>query len=133
MAKFNAAENVPDQYRLQAAAIDQVAQALTNQILALEKSLHPFLIPNTDIQHLPNVPDIGKISAYINNLEIDGIERFQTEKQFFSYCRLVPAADNANRRMHFHSSKDSNKYLKIAFSDAAVHAIQLTIDVHCND
>lgn len=124
VAKFNAAENVPEQYRLQAAAIDHVAQALTDQILALEKSLHPFLIPNTDIQHLLNIPGIGKISAFTIYLEIDGIERFESEKQFFSYCRLVPAADNSNRRMHHHSSKDGNKYLKIAFSDAAVHAIQ---------
>jgi hypothetical protein len=37
---------------------------------------------------------------------------------------LVPAADNSNRSVHHRSSKDGNKYLKIAFSDAAVHAIQ---------
>lgn len=124
IAKFNAPECVPEQYRLQASAIDQVVQSLSEQILVLEKSLHPFLIPNSDIQHLLYVPGIGKLSAFTIYLEIDGIGRFPSEKQFFSYCRLVPAADNSNRKMHHHSSKDGNKYLKIAFSDAAVHAIQ---------
>ncbi len=124
LAKFNAPENIPDSYRFQSDAIDQVVQSLTEQILALEKSLHPLLIPNADIQHLFHVPGIGKISAFTIYLEIDGIERFDSEKHFVSYCRLVPAADNSNRRMHHRSSKDGNKYLKIAFSDAAVHAIQ---------
>ena len=54
----------------------------------------------------------------------DGIERFDSDKKFVSYCRLVPAADNSNRTVHHRSSKDGNKYLKIAFSDAAVHAVQ---------
>jgi transposase len=84
----------------------------------LEKSLHPVLIPNDDIQHLLHIPGIGKLSAFTIYLEIDGIERF------VSYCRLVPAADNSNRHLHHRSSKDGNKYLKIAFSDASVHAIQ---------
>lgn len=124
LAKFNSPENIPDPYRFQSSAIDQVVQSLTTQILALEKSLHGLLVPNSDIQHLLHVPGIGKISAFTIYLEIDGIERFESDKQFFSYCRLVPAADNSNRRTHHRSSKDGNKYLKIAFSDAAVHAIQ---------
>ena len=31
---------------------------------------------------------------------------------------------NSNRTLRHRSSKDGNKYLKIAFSDAAIHAIQ---------
>ena len=58
-------------------------------------------------------------------LELDGIERFEGEKRFFSYCRLVPgAANSSNRHKHKSGSKDGNRYLKIAFSDAAVRAIQ---------
>ncbi|MEW6703111.1 MAG: transposase, partial [Bacteroidota bacterium] len=64
LAKFNLPDNIPASYQVQSAAIDQVVQSLTTQILALEKSLH------------------------------------------------------------HRSSKDGNKYLKIAFCDAAVHAIQ---------
>jgi transposase len=121
-AKFNG--SVPDPYRFQLAALEHTRDCLTEQILELEKSLHPTLIPNDDIQRLLYIPGIGKISAFTIYLEIDGIERFDSDKRFVSYCRLVPAADNSNKTVHHRSSKDGNKYLKIAFSDAAVHAIQ---------
>jgi transposase len=121
-AKFNG--SVPDPYHFQLAVLEHTRDTLSNQILALEKSLHPVLIPNDDIQRLLNIPGIGKLSAFTIYLEIDGIERFDSDKHFVSYCRLVPAANNSNRTVHHRSSKDGNKYLKIAFSDAAVHAIQ---------
>jgi len=120
--KFNGA--VPDPYRFQLAILERTRSMLTEQILQLEQSLHPVLIPNDDIQRLLHVPGIGKLTAFTVYLEIDGIERFVSDKRFVSYCRLVPAAENSNRRQHHRSSKDGNKYLKIAFSDAAVHAIQ---------
>jgi transposase len=121
-AKFNG--SVPDPYRFQQAVLEHTRDTFTDQILALEKSLHPVLIPNDDIQRLLHIPGIGKLSAFTIYLEIDGIERFDSDKKFVSYCRLVPAADNSNRSVHHRSSKDGNKYLKIGFSDAAVHAIQ---------
>ena len=123
IVKFNTSA-VPDPYRFQLSVLHHTQDSFTTEILALEKSLHPVLIPNDDIQHLLGVPGIGKLSAFSIYLEIDGIERFASPKQFFSYCRLVPAADNSNRRLHHRSSKDGNKYLKIAFTEAAVHAIQ---------
>ena len=52
-------------------------------------SLHPYLIPNADIQRLLWVPGIGKVNAFTIYTEIDGINRFLSAKQFFSYCRLV--------------------------------------------
>jgi len=122
--KFNTTTAVPDPYRFQLSVLEHTRNTFTSQILALEKSLHPVLIPNDDIQHLLQVPGIGKLTAFTIYLEIDGIERFGSDKHFASYCRLVPAADNSNRRLHHRSSKDGNKYLKIAFSEAAVHAIQ---------
>src|SRR3972149_9575036 len=45
-------------------------------------------------------------------------------ENFFSYCRLTPAARNSGGKSKQRSSKDGNKYLKVAFSDAAVHAVQ---------
>jgi transposase len=121
--KFNST-TIPDPYRFQLSVLEHTRDTFTSQIQALEQSLHPVLIPNNDIQHLLGVPGIGKLTAFTIYLEIDGIERFTSDKQFVSYCRLVPAADNSNRRQHHRSSKDGNKYLKIAFTEAAVHAIQ---------
>jgi len=121
--KFNSV-SIPDPYGFQLSVLEHTRDTFTCQISALEKSLHPVLIPNEDIQHLLSVPGIGKLTAFTIYLEIDGIARFASDKHFVSYCRLVPGADNSNRRVHHRSSKDGNKYLKIAFTEAAVHAIQ---------
>lgn len=122
--KFNFPETLPAQYQLYAQMLEEQTNLLSEHILALEKSLHPRLIPNEDIQRLLRIPGIGKISAFTIYLEIDGIERFPTVKHFLSYCRLVPGAENSNRHIHHRSSKDGNKYLKLAFSDAGVRAMQ---------
>jgi transposase len=122
--KFNTSSDLPDPYAFQLSVLHHLRDTFTAKILDLEKSLHPLLIPNDDVQRLLYVPGIGKLSAFTIYLEIDGIERFTTDRHFVSYCRLVPGADNSNHRQHHRSSKDGNKYLKIAFSDAAVHAIQ---------
>lgn len=116
---------LPDPYKLQMQLLYQQIALLHEQILTLEKSLHPVLIPNNDIQRLLWVPGIGKTTAFTIYLEIDGIERFSSDKHFVSYCRLVPGAHNSNRTLRQKSgNKDGNKYLKMAFSDSAVRAIQ---------
>lgn len=116
---------LPTEYLFQLnCLIDQIT-LLRHQITELEKSLHPHLVPNPDIQRLLRVPGIGKISAFTLYLEIDGIERFADDKHFFSYCRLVPGASNSNQKLkHKSGNKDGNKYLKLAFTEIAVHAIQ---------
>lgn len=129
--KFNTTEHLPDPYPFQLSVLEHTRDTFTKQILSLEKSLHPALIPNDAVQHLLGVPGIGKLTAFTIYLEIDGIERFASDKHFESYCRLVPAADNSNRHQHHRSSKDGNKYLKIAFSEAAVHAIQYYSEFRC--
>lgn len=98
---------------------------LESQLRELEQFLQPALLPNEDIQRLLWIPGMGPITVFSVYLEIDGIDRFETDKRFVSYCRLVPGAKNSNRtQRHRSGCKDGNKYLKIAFSDAAVHAIQ---------
>jgi len=104
--------------------LSEVEELLNEQMLDLEKQLYPFLIPNDDIQHLLWIPGIGKMNAFTILLEIDDINRFQDVKNFFSYCRLTPSARNSGGKSKQRSSKDGNKYLKIAFSDAAIHAVQ---------
>jgi transposase len=100
------------------------AKLLTKQINALEKRLYGILITNEDIQRLLTIPGIGKLAAVTIYLEIEGIERFSDVKKFFSYCRLVPGADNSNKKQRHKSSKDGNRYLKMVFTDASIRAVQ---------
>jgi transposase len=98
---------------------------LAQQIKGIEQALHPHLIPNADIQRLLWIPGIGTVNAFTLYTEIDGIERFPSAAQFFSYCRLVPgAANSAGRQRHRSGSKQGNRYLKIAFSHAGIRAVQ---------
>ena len=55
---------------------------------------------------------------------MDDIARFASERAFFSYCRLVPGAANSGDRVRHKRSRDGNRYLKLAFSNAGVRAIQ---------
>jgi transposase len=104
--------------------LSEVEQLLNVQMLDLEKQLYPFLIPNDDIQRLLWIPGIGKMNAFTILLEVDDISRFPDVKNFFSYSRLTPSARNSGSKSKQRSSKDGNKYLKVAFSDAAIHAVQ---------
>ena len=105
--------------------LKEQVKLLHKQIIALEKSMHPRLIPNEDIQRLLRIPGIGKVAAFTIYLEVDGIDRFADVKNFYSYCRLVPGADNSNRK-HKHKSgnKDGNRYLKMVFRESSVRAVQ---------
>ena len=104
--------------------LSEVEEILNEQMLELEKQLYPFLIPNEDIQRLLWIPGIGKMNAFTILLEVDDIGRFADVKNFFSYSRLTPSARNSGGKSKQRSSKDGNKYLKVVFCDAAIHAVQ---------
>ena len=63
---------------LQLSLLEEQLSLLSQQILDLEKSLHPELVPHPDIQRLLMIPGIGKILAFTIYLEVDGIERFSS-------------------------------------------------------
>jgi transposase len=127
LEKFNAAEVAAlDQlYQLHAACHTAQLHLLAEQITTLERALYPYLIPDVDVQRLLWIPGLGKVNAFTIYTEIDGIARFPSERQFFSYCRLVPGADNSGgRTRHRSGSKAGNRYLKLAFSHAGIRAVQ---------
>jgi transposase len=97
---------------------------LNAQIRKLEKRISRELKPNETIRRLRRIPGIGRLNAWTLYLEIDGIERFATDRNFFSYCRVVPGSDNSGGRTKNKRSRAGNRYLKLAFSHAAVRAVQ---------
>jgi len=120
-----------NEYRFQLDILKEQIVLLNRQIKALEKSLHPLLIPNPDVQRLLHIPGIGKVLAFTIYLEVDGIERFPNVNQFYSYCRLVPGSDNSNRKLkHKSGNKDGNKYLKMAFTEAGFKATQFYTEIN---
>ena len=117
--------------QLQAETHLEQAELLHAQVKRLESALVPHLVPDADVQRLLRIPGIGKACAFSIRLEVDDVSRFETDRQFFSYCRLVPGADNSSPpsggegdRVRHKRSRDGNRYLKLAFSHAGVRAIQ---------
>ena len=129
LEKFNLSVDQADQldsyYSFQYQLVCKQKDFLTDQIKAIASSLVPTITESKEVQRLVWIPGIGKINALTLMLEIGDINRFPTVKHFFSYARLVPGASNSGGRVqHKSGCKDGNKYLKLAFSDAAVHAVQ---------
>ncbi len=126
LEKYNVPEpaSLPDEATLPASLYQEQIELLGSQIRRIEQQLQPRLIPEHDIQRLLWIPGIGKITAFTLYLEIDGIDRFPSVRQFFSYCRVVPGARNSGGKSRHARRKDGNRYLKIAFSHAAIRAIQ---------
>ena len=125
LEKYNRAsvEALPELAQAQAALHHGQIALLAVQIKALEKRIHRELKPNPTVKRLARIPGIGRLTAWTLYLEIDGIERFATERRFFSYCRVVPGSDNSGQRTRNKRSRAGNRYLKLAFSHAAVRAI----------
>jgi transposase len=112
LEKFNVPhpDELPAEATLQASLYDEQIELLTDQIRRIEKQLQPQLIPNPDVQRLLWIPGVGKVVAFTLYLEIDGIERFGSVKRFFSYCRVVPGADNSAAKRRHGRRKDGNRY-----------------------
>lgn len=126
LAQYNVTtvDALPPLVQLQCALHAEQRALLTRQRKRLEQALQPLLVPNADVQRLLWIPGIGTITAFTLYLEIDGIQRFGAVRPFFSYCRLVPGAKNSGGKTRHKRTKDGNRYLKLAFSHAAVRAIQ---------
>ena len=125
LEKYNRAsiEALPELAQVQAAFHQGQISLLSVQIKAVVARIHRELRPNPTVRRLRRIPGIGQLNAWTLYLEIDGIERFATERNFFSYSRLVPGADNSGGRTRNKRSRAGNRYLKLAFSHAAVRAI----------
>lgn len=97
---------------------------LEGQIEELEHWLHQRLVPDERIQRLREVPGIGVITAYTLLTETGDMSRFPAPGNYFSYCRLVPGASNSGGKSRHRGSKQGNRYLKAAYTEAAVRAVQ---------
>ena len=71
-------------------------------------------------EKLLTVPGIGKILGMTITMEVGNIERFKTDGDFASYCRMVDAKHLSNGKCKAENNqKCGNKYLSWAFVEAA--------------
>ena len=126
LAQYNVASPaaLPPLVQLRTTLLAEQFALLGTQGKRLAAELNPLLIPTPDVQRPLWIPGIGRIVAFTMRLEVDGITRFPSARDCVSYCRLVPGAGNSGGKTRHKRTKDGNRYLKLAFSHAAVRAIQ---------
>lgn len=104
-----------------ACLIRQVVQ-LQDHIRQMEHSIDGREVFTPELELLTPIPGVGRVVGWTILAEIGDINRFPTPKKFASYCRLVPGSGDSNKKKRHTSSKDGNKYLRLAFGQAAVVA-----------
>jgi transposase len=126
LAQYNetTVDALPELVRFRVELVQAQRTLLVAQATQLGRALNPRLLPTADVQRLRWIPGIGRLLAFTIWLEIDGIGRFPSARDFVSYCRLVPGAGNSGGKTRHKRTKDGNRYLKLAFHHAAVRAIQ---------
>jgi transposase len=73
---------------------------------------------------LQSIPGVGLIIGNVMACEIDGIERFRTNRHFLAYCGLVPSTYSSGGKTHHgRMLSGCNKWLKWAFIEAAWVAV----------
>ena len=93
---------------------------LSKKIKEIEVSVEGRVEIRKQFSGLQTVPGIGKILSLTIMLETGEISRFDKVGNFSSYCRKVPTTWTSNgKKKGKGNSKNGNKYLAWAFSEAA--------------
>jgi transposase len=115
---------LPDEYRMTLLMYHHQCLQTTAHRKQLEQYFKAKLRPTAAVQLLMSIPGIGEVTGAIIAMETGDMHRFADAKHYCSYCRLVPGAkDSGAKHMHRSGSKDGNRYLKFAFTEAAIKAM----------
>ncbi len=101
----------------------EVIDFLGQQIRRIESLVLEKVKLQKPFQCLQSIPGVGKILSLTIMLETGSIMRFKKVGNFTSYCRKVPISwTSNNKKKGKGNSKNGNKYLAWAFSEAAEHS-----------
>jgi transposase len=105
-------------------------QALAKSISRIEKAVLASAREIPLYEKLLTIPGIGRILGMTITMEVGDIQRFKTDGDFASYCRMVDARRLSNGKCKAdNNQKCGNKYLAWAFVEAANYARRF--DEHC--
>ena len=115
--------------RLSMTASLAVADALSQQIDTIEKTIQKHAVLEDSYRILISIKGIGPVLASTIQYETGDISRFPAVGNYVSYCRLVKAERNSNHRVKGQGlRKNGNPYLSWAFHEAAHFAVRFQPD-----
>lgn len=95
-------------------------ELLSRQIREIDMYLKTVTLEDPQFKVLLTIPGVLYTLGLTIYYEIGDISRFQSVRQFASYCRLVPGiSQSSNKVKRGKGSKQGNHYLKFAFTQAA--------------
>jgi len=121
------AELLKDQQELALAgsASKETIDFLTRQIQRIEAAVRRKALSKEPFSKLLTLPGVGDILAMTILLETGPIDRFKAVGHYVSYCRKVSSRWTSNEKNKGKgNTKNGNRYLSWAFSEAADHARQ---------
>jgi transposase len=121
------AELFKDQEELALAgrASKETIDFITRQIQRIETAARSKALLKEPFSKLLTLPGVGDILGMTILLETGPIERFKAVGHYVSYCRKVPSRWTSNEKVKGKgNTKNGNRYLSWAFSEAADHARQ---------
>ncbi len=102
-----------------------VMNCLQEQIGILEKVLKKELRLEPAFEQLTSIDGVGLVLALTIMLETGDISRFGEVGDYASYCRCISGAKYSNgKKKGYTNSKNGNKFLSWAFTEAANFAIR---------
>ena len=126
LEKYNqpSVDRLPPLPAVEASLHTEQIELLSSQIKEIEKALNEVMLPRIPVQRLLYIPGFGTTVSFTVFLETGTASRFASDRNYTSYARLVPGAKNSGGKTRNRPSKQGNRYLKNAFLNAAVRAIQ---------
>jgi len=105
-------------------------ELLNSQIDHIERYLETVTTADPHFGLLTDITGIGRVLGLTIYYEIGDIRRFENVRRFSSYCRLVPGTHQSSDKIkRGKGSKQGNRYLKCAFTQAAMHAARYDKDI----
>jgi transposase len=114
---------LPEPTELYANMVLEQIQLFSRQIDLLEREILKTVKAEPEVDLLKTSPGIHDILGMTIYYEVGDIRRFKSDKNFASYCRLVPPDSISDgKRTRGKGGKQGNPFLKWAFCQAATHA-----------
>ncbi len=111
--------------RLSMAASLAMIDTASEQIERIERAILEQATHNDSHRMLTTIPGVGPVIALTIQYETGDLGRFPGVGNYVSYCRLVRAERNTNRRTKGQGlRKNGNRYLSWAYHEAAHFAVR---------
>ncbi len=103
----------------------QRANLITDQIREMERRIRRKTRQQPEFKILKTLPGVDNILGMTIHYEVGDIARFPSDRDFASYCRVVPPASvSAGKASSGTGRRQGNPYLRWAYGQAAIAAIR---------